>query len=156
MMVCTGPPITAPEQNLTPTADEYKKTVNHKDRSPGLQTTIFALISTLLKIASDFFQMIANFLGPKYEESKKKSVDYVNQAKSTAEQYKQAGQEKVQQYTKIAEEKASEYKKSGEEKAEHYKKEGKGAVEQTKEEAHKTKEEAHKTKEEAHKKTHQK
>ncbi len=115
--------------------DEYNKTASHKDRGAGFSTLIIAIISTELKIASDFFQAIADFLGPKYEESKQVASDYAQKAQETAEHYVQVGQEKAGEYQKVAEQKG----------------------EQAKQEAHKTKEqakqEAHKTKEEAKKQT---
>ncbi|TKA27073.1 hypothetical protein B0A50_05264 [Salinomyces thailandicus] len=124
--------------------DEYKKTANHKDRGTGLTTSIMAIISTELRITSDFFQALANVLGPKYEESKKKGSDYVRQAEDTAGHYKQIGQEKLGDYTKQGQQTAEELKKNGEDKAESVKgqaKEGKeqakGAAEQTKSEAQK-------------------
>ena len=113
--------------------DEYDKTAKHKERGPGLSTLLMAVVSTELKIASDFFQVVADYLGPKYEESKQKGADYVQEAKDTAEAYKAKGQEKVQEYSKLGQEKASEYQKVGEEKKE-----------QTKEEVKKAKEEAQK------------
>lgn len=90
--------------------DEYKKTASHNNRGPGLTTSALALLSTELKIASDFFQAIADFLGPRYEESKKKGADYVRSAEEAAKHYKQIGQEKMDEYTKFGQEKTEQAK----------------------------------------------
>ncbi|KAK5119237.1 hypothetical protein LTR85_007851 [Meristemomyces frigidus] len=125
--------------------DEYTKTAKHNDRGPGLTTSVIALMSTELKIASDFFHVVADILGPKYEESKKKGSDYIGQAKDTAEHYKQIGQDKVGEYTKIGQQKADEFQQKGQEKtqqakgqAEQTKEQAKGKAEQTKEDAKKS------------------
>ena len=76
-----------------------------------------AVVSTELKIASDFFQAIADFLGPKYEESKKKGADYVRQVEDTTSHYKQIGQEKVNEAQKVGEEKKQEVQKEAHKKS---------------------------------------
>ncbi|KAK3706170.1 hypothetical protein LTR37_012871 [Vermiconidia calcicola] len=126
--------------------DEYNKTASHKSRGPGFQTLIMALISTELRVASDFFQLIADFLGPKYEESKKKGSDYVKQAQDTAGQYKDAGKDKLQQYQKVGEEKTDQAKKE----AQKTKDDAQNKAYQTKDDAQNK---AQETKEEAQKKT---
>lgn len=122
--------------------DEYKKTAQHNNRGPGLTTSVMALMSTELKIASDFFQAVADILGPKYEESKKKGSDYVSQAQDTAAHYKQIGQDKVGEYAQLGQQKADEYSAKGQEKGQQVK----GQAEQTKEQfqgsAQQTKEDA--------------
>lgn len=129
--------------------DEYKKTASHKSRGDGLPTLILALISFQLKLASDFFQLIADFLGPKYEEGKSKAHDYVQQAQETADEYTKFGKEKLseyqkkgEQYTKDAQKKGDEYTKQAQEKAGEYQKEGEKKVESAKQEAGSKKEEA--------------
>ena len=110
-----------------------------------------AILSTELRLASDFFQVVADFLGPKYhstkDQAKQLTDSAIDQAVDTTAHYKQKGEElfdqakqgnldlkkEVDGYAKQAEQKASEYKKAGEEKAE-----------QGKQEAQKTKEEAKK------------
>lgn len=89
------------------------------------------MISTELKIASDFFQTVADILGPKYEESKKKGADYVRDLQNNAEHYKQVGADKVNEYTKLGQQKAEEAQKVGEEKT----KEAKDQANKTKDEA---------------------
>lgn len=117
-------------------SDEYQKTANHKERGPGFSTLVMALISTELKIASDFFQVIADFLGPKYEEGKAKGSEYVkeaqatagkyvNEAQATAEQYKEAGKEKLQEMQKLGQEKAEEAKKEAQKAKDEAKKQAK-------------------------------
>lgn len=113
--------------------DEYTKTAKHNDRGAGISTSVMALVSTNLKITSDVFQAIADFLGPKYDESKKKGADYARQAQDTASQYKQIGQDKVGDLAKLGQQKAGEYQKYGEEKAD----QAKGKAEEKKEEAKK-------------------
>merc|ERR1712230_7515 len=131
--------------------DEYRKTANHNNRGAGLSTSLMAIVSTELKIASDFFQALADFLGPKYEESKKKGADYVRNAEDKAEHYKHVGQEKLDEYTHLGQQKADEYKKAGEEKTEEFKgqaketkEQAKGAAEQTKQDAQKKTQQASK------------
>ncbi len=53
--------------------DEYRKTGGN-----GLMTTGKAIISTELKLAADFFQTVANFLGPKKEAAKQKFNEKTN------------------------------------------------------------------------------
>jgi len=117
-------------------SDEYQKTANHKERGPGFSTLVMALISTELKIASDFFQVVADFLGPKYEEGKAKGSEYVkeaqatagkyvNEAQATAEQYKEAGKEKLQEMQKLGQEKAEEAKKEAQKAKDEAKKQAK-------------------------------
>ncbi|KAF2173403.1 hypothetical protein M409DRAFT_15687 [Zasmidium cellare ATCC 36951] len=126
--------------------DEYNKTAKHNERGQGITTTILAIVSTELRIASDFFHAVADILGPKYEESKKKGSEYIKDLENKAEHYKQIGQDKVNEYTKLGQAKADEYTKAGQQKTEELKKQG----EETKEEA---KKQAQGAKEEAQKKT---
>ena len=134
---------------LTRRLDEYNKTKKHHNRGLGVSTFVMAILSTELKIASDFFQVVADFLGPKYhstkDQAKQLTDQAIDQAVDTTAHYKQKGEElfdqakqgnlgnKVDEYAKQGEQKANEYKKLGEEK-----------VEQGKQEAQKTKEEAKK------------
>ena len=118
--------------------DEYTKTASHKSRGPGLTTSLMAIVSTELKIASDFFQAVADFLGPKYEESKTKAHQYSADAKATVDGYVQEGKE----YQAAAVDKAAEYAKFGEQKAEEAKKVGGEKVEQGKKEAQRAQAEA--------------
>ncbi|KAF2088448.1 hypothetical protein K490DRAFT_55864 [Saccharata proteae CBS 121410] len=53
--------------------DEYQKT-----GGKGLITTAKAIVSTELKITADFFQKVADYLGPKKEEAKKKIQEKTN------------------------------------------------------------------------------
>jgi len=117
--------------------DEYNKTATHKSRGAGLTTSVLAIISTELKIASDFFQIVADFLGPKYEESKDKASAYAQDAKETAQQYRDVAADKVNQLAANGEQtideargKAEEVKKTGESKAEEARKVGNEKVEQ--------------------------
>ena len=116
--------------------DEYKKTINHKDRGPGLSTSLMAIVSTELKLASDLFQAIADFLGPKYEESKKKGSDYVRQAQDKAQDYQQIGQDKAQELQN----KSQAYQRAGHENIDEYSKAYLDRKEQAKDQASKTKE----------------
>jgi hypothetical protein len=126
------------------TSDEYNKTASHKQRGAGFQTLILALISTELKVASDFFQAIADFLGPKYEEGKQTAAGYAKHAQQTAEQYKEAGKDKLaeyqkkgEDYAKFAQDKASDYQKEGEKKGEQLKQEAVSKKEEAKQKAQK-------------------
>lgn len=130
-------------------ADEYSKTESHKNRGPGLQTLIMAVISTELKIASDFFQAIADFLGPRYEEGKQTATDYANAAQRTAQQYTEAGKEKLSDlqkkgdgYTREAQKKGEEVSKQAQDKAGEYQKKGEEAKEEVKGQAKEGKEQA--------------
>ncbi|KAK5131175.1 hypothetical protein LTR08_001261 [Meristemomyces frigidus] len=110
-----------PYSYLTSTwQDEYTKTAKHNNRGAGLATSIMALMSTEMKIASDFFQVVADFLGPKYADSKKKGSDYVRHAQDTANHYKQIGQGKADEYVQYGQQKTQQ---------------AQGQVEQTTEEA---------------------
>ncbi|KAH9822044.1 Pathogenesis associated protein Cap20 [Teratosphaeria destructans] len=97
--------------------DEYHKTANHNNRGPGYVTAVMAIISTELRIASDFFHAVADFVGPKYEQGKKKGSDYVRQAQDQAGQYKQVGQDKLNDITSVGQQKVDEYSKVGQQKA---------------------------------------
>lgn len=125
-------------------SDEYQKTANHKDRGAGISTLILALISTELKIASDFFQAVADFLGPKYyetkdkyEETKAKGSAYVKEAREAADHYKEMGKDKLADYQKLAQEKAEQAKLETEKKAEQAKQEGEKKKEEAKKQAQK-------------------
>jgi len=129
--------------------DEYNKTASHKNRGAGFQTLLMALISTELKIASDFFQVIADILGPKYEESKQTASDYAKHAQKTANQYVDAGKEKVHEfqkkgddYLRDAQKQGQEVSKQAQEKAGEYQKKGEEKGEQVKEQAQQTKNDA--------------
>ncbi len=118
-------------QHADISTDEYNKTASHKSRNAGLSTLLLALISTQLKLASDFFQLIADFLGPKYEEGKSKANHYAKQAQDTADEYTAYGKEKLNElakkgdeYTKQAQNKAGELQKEGEKGVEQAKKKG--------------------------------
>ncbi|KXS94441.1 hypothetical protein AC578_5197 [Pseudocercospora eumusae] len=111
--------------------DEYEKTAKHNNRGQGVGTLVQATISTQLRIASDFFQAVADILGPKYEEGKKKGSEYVRDVKDNADHYKQIGQEKLNEYTKHGQQKVDEAQKVGQQKAD----EAKDQAKQTKEEA---------------------
>lgn len=112
--------------------DEYTKTARHNNRGPGVTTSVLALISTELKIASDFFQTIADILGPKYEESKKKGAEYVREAEDKAQHYKELGQDKLNDYTKHGQQKVDELNKEGQKKADEAKAKGEDVKEQAK------------------------
>ncbi|CAK1367147.1 hypothetical protein CB0940_10467 [Cercospora beticola] len=131
--------------------DEYTKTARHNDRGAGLTTLILALVSTNLKIASDVFQVIADTLGPKYEESKKKSADYVNNAQDHLNNLKNNASGKFNDAQKYGQDKYNEAQKYGQEKydeAQKYGNEKKDQAKQTKDEA---KDQAKQTKDEAKK-----
>ena len=65
-----------------------------------------ALVSTELKLASDFFQAVANFLGPKYEESKSKAHDLTADATAAAKHYQAVAAETVDEARKTGAEQA--------------------------------------------------
>ena len=88
-----------------------------------------ALISTELKLASDFFQAVADFLGPKYEESKQKAHAYKVDAQEVVDGYVKEGKE----YQAAAVDKAGEYARLGEEKVGEARASGVEKVEQGKE-----------------------
>lgn len=114
--------------------DEYTKTASHNNRGTGLTTSLMAVVSTELKIASDFFQAVADFLGPKYEQGKSKAQEaaqkgekLIEQGKENAQQYQAAAADKVEEFGKAGEQKAEEARKSGGEKIEQAKKEAQRA-----------------------------
>lgn len=125
-------------------SDEYSKTAKHNDRGSGVVTGVLALISTELKIASDFFQTVADILGPKYQETKEKSADYLKDAQDAAGKYAQQGQDKLNELSKAGSQKVDQAKneaqKTGEKakgKAEETADQAKGKAEETKNEAKK-------------------
>lgn len=127
---------------LTVPKDEYKKTASHNNRGPGLTTSGLALLSTELRIASDVFQTIADFLGPKVQEGRKNAADYVQAVGEKAQDFKQNGEQKANDYAKAGQEKANDYAKVGREKVNEAKQFGEEKKEQTKQEAQKAKDEA--------------
>ncbi|KAK3652744.1 hypothetical protein LTR56_005039 [Elasticomyces elasticus] len=145
-------------------SDEYQKTSSHSNNSNGLFILVKAVISTELKIASDVFQLIADMLGPKYEESKKKGSHYIRASQEQAEHYKDVAQNKLGEYQQIGQDKYDECSTAGRQKAEELKgqaenvngqaqqkgEELKGQAKETKEQA---KGQAKETKEEAKAKT---
>lgn len=104
-------------------SDEYHKTAKHNGRGPGITTSALAIVSTELRIASDFFQKVADILGPKYQESKKTLQD-------KAESYQKYGQDKVNEFTKIGSEKVDEAKKEGEKTKKDFESKAEGAKEE--------------------------
>lgn len=94
-----------------------------------------ALISTELKIASDFFQAVADFLGPKYEESKSKAHDLSQNAKATVDGYVAEGKQAAQHYQAVAADTVDEYGKLGEQKLNEARQVGGEKIEQGKKEA---------------------
>lgn len=60
-------------------------------------TLIMALISTVLKIISDFLQVASDYIGPKYEEGKDKASAYVNEAEKKLGEYQKIGEQKTEQ-----------------------------------------------------------
>ncbi|EME42695.1 hypothetical protein DOTSEDRAFT_73495 [Dothistroma septosporum NZE10] len=124
--------------------DEYSKTAKSGNRGDGISTLILAYISFNLRVASDVLHTVANNVGPKYEESKKKGADYVREAQNQAEHYKKIGQDKVDEYTKYGQQKADEAKKQGEETLDEAKKQGDETKETAKSKANGAKEEAKK------------
>jgi len=117
--------------------DEYSKTAKHNGRGPGVSTSVLAIVSTELRIASDFFKTVADFLGPKYEESKKKGSDYVNDLSNKAEEYKKIGQDKASEYSKAGEKKVDEAKKEGEKTKKDFEQQAQGAKEEVQKKAQK-------------------
>ncbi|TKA54887.1 hypothetical protein B0A55_12346 [Friedmanniomyces simplex] len=102
-------------------SDEYRKTASHDHKNPnaaGLITLVKALLSTELKIASDFFQFVADFLGPRYEEQKKKGAHYIRQGQETAQQYKEAGRSTLLDYQQMGQQKGEEMGAQGREMVE--------------------------------------
>lgn len=83
-----------------------------------------AIVSTELKIVSDVFHLVADFLGPKYDETKKKGGDYVRQAN-----------EALHSRSRDVSNKASELQKAGSEKTEQAKQEAVKAKDETKKQA---------------------
>jgi hypothetical protein len=132
------------DPRLTVDIDEYVKTAKYNGRGEGVYTGVLALISTEMKIASDFFAKVSEVLGPKYEESKKKAADYVNEAKEAANQYAKEGQDKLDKYSKEGQNKLDEAQKSGEKKADQVKGDAKKAGDKVEGKAQEVKEDAKK------------
>lgn len=113
--------------------DEYKKTARQNNRGEGITTTILALVSLQLRIAADCFQTAADFLGPRYEEGKKKGADYVRIGQDKVNDVVNHGQKKAEQLQK----KGEEYGKQGQQKAEQAGQEAQKQAQSAKEEAKK-------------------
>jgi CRISPR/Cas system CSM-associated protein Csm4 (group 5 of RAMP superfamily) len=133
------------------TTDEYSKTAKHNDRGGGVITSVLALVCTELRITSDFFQAVAEYLGPKYEEGKKKGSNYLKDAQDTAGEYAKAGQDKFNEISKAGQKNAEQLKgdakKLGDQakgKAEDLKGDAQNAGEQAKGKAEEVKGEAKK------------
>ncbi|CZT14669.1 uncharacterized protein RCC_00643 [Ramularia collo-cygni] len=122
--------------------DEYKKTASHNERGPGLTTSGLALISTELRIATDVFHTIVNFLGPKAQEGKKNASDYAHSIGEKAQDLKQNGEKKANDYAKVGQEKVNDYAKAGQEKMNEAKQYGEEKKEQGEQKAQKAKDEA--------------
>lgn len=76
--------------------DEYTKTAKQNNRGSGITTSVMALISTEMKVASDALQVVADFLGPKKEAAKSKGEQFSTQAKQKKDAYAAKAQEKTQ------------------------------------------------------------
>ncbi|GAB7365046.1 hypothetical protein MBLNU230_g5827t1 [Neophaeotheca triangularis] len=107
---------------------EYEKTARYKNRGPGVTTSVMAIVSTELKVASDFFSAVADWLGPKYEEGKENASEIVDKAQKKGEQYVKAGQQTAEEWKQVGQDKAAEYQKYGREKKEEAKQEADGAA----------------------------
>ncbi|KAK0277823.1 hypothetical protein LTR35_009659 [Friedmanniomyces endolithicus] len=115
--------------------DEYRKTASHDHKDPnsaGLITLVKAVLSTELRIAADFFQFVANFFGPHYEEQKKKGADYMRQGQETAQHYREAGKSTLLDYQQMGQQKAGEYADQGREMVEQVRGQAADGVEQAK------------------------
>jgi len=95
--------------------DQYNKTAARNNRGNGLSTSILAIISTQLKIASDSVNILADWFGPKGEEAKQRGDSLFgslyNKAASYGEQAKKKANDagdKAETYAEKAQEK-SEY-----------------------------------------------
>ncbi|KAK5011176.1 hypothetical protein LTR28_005129 [Elasticomyces elasticus] len=91
-------------------SNEYQKTADHQNRGPGLITFGMAVVSTQLKITSDTFQMIADFLGPKGQEAKQKSGEYYEKAQKKSGDWKNQAQQKGGDWKNQAQQKGGEWK----------------------------------------------
>lgn len=118
-------------------SDEYKKTSEHGDRGPGLTTSVLALISTELRFASDAYQTVVNYLGPKKEEAQNNAQDAYQKMSAMGQekmsQAQQFGQTKMNQANDLV----NQAQSKGQEKADEAKKTGQQAQQKAQEKAQK-------------------
>lgn len=87
--------------------DEYSKTVNRNNRGPGLGSSLMAIISTEMKIASDALSVAAEYLGPKKEEAKNKGGAFMDQISREKDAYAAKAKDKKDQAASKAQDKTS-------------------------------------------------
>lgn len=89
--------------------DEYRKTANRNDNNQSLFTLAQAVISTQLRVATDVFQVLHDYLAPKAEEAKAKRDSIIDGAKKQARDWEAKGQELRDGYAAQARESADSY-----------------------------------------------
>lgn len=87
--------------------DEYQKTIRRNNRGPGLTSSVMAIVSTEMKIASDVLAAVADYLGPKKQEAKQKKDAFFSQAQQEKDSYANAAKKNAETYKKQAQEKTS-------------------------------------------------
>ncbi|GAB7351582.1 hypothetical protein MBLNU459_g2204t1 [Dothideomycetes sp. NU459] len=85
--------------------DEYNKTAKANNRGPGLSTSLMAIISTQLKIASDTLHVVGDYLGPKKEQAKAKRDSFVDGALQKKDAYAEEAKKKKDGFTEEAKKK---------------------------------------------------
>ena len=122
-------------------ADEYSKTLREKNNQAGLLTLISALISFLMRVISDALTVAADWAKPKYEESKKKTDEYVRE-----------GQSKLTEAREFAGDRLGQAKQAGQEYLGMAQEKGQQVQDGVKDGAQETKKQAEETKDKAEKK----
>lgn len=136
----------APLRYVTNTyGDEYVKTAKYNGRGEGMYTRVLAIISTEMKIASDFFAKVSEVLGPKYEDSKQKVAEYADKVKDAADHYSKEGQERLEKAAKEGQSKLDDAQKTGEKKLDQAKGDAKKAGDKAEAKTQEVKEDAKKS-----------
>ncbi|KAJ8611462.1 hypothetical protein MRB53_037981 [Persea americana] len=113
--------------------DEYTKTANHNRRGAGITTSVLAIVSLELRIASDFFHYVADNLRPVYEDSKDKLDELTKSAQDKAGEVKKDASKKADEAHDTAHKKGQEVKDTANKKTD----EAKDTAQKTKEKAQK-------------------
>lgn len=124
--------------------DEYSKTANHNKRGAGISTSVLAIISLELRVASDFFHYVADTIKPAYEEGKSKAGELNKFAQDKAAEYEKYGKEKYSELKGEADKKTSEAKDVAQKKTDEAKDTASKKTDEAKDTAQKTKEKAQK------------
>lgn len=89
-------------------SEQYNKTSSRNDRGDGIVTIALAGLSTVLKIQTDVFDKVSDYMGPKKDALKEKKDSLVDGAKKKKDAYGEDAKNKKDSYAAKAQGKAED------------------------------------------------